>query len=118
MMQDALLATAGLVLLAAIGICLLPGCALNGRPMRFDPSNAGENVTKAKSWFIEGKTASQVPISCSFVEFDERGDFLEFRQHLDCQAKIKEMVKDRSAPACAVLPWLEEQFTVRRCSRV
>jgi hypothetical protein len=69
---------------------LLAGCSVNGRPMRFDPQG---NLPKAKSWFIEGKTTNGSPISCSFVEFDERGDFLSFKQHTDCQAKIKELVK-------------------------
>jgi len=35
----------------------------------------------SKSWYIEGVSAAGVPISCSFVEFDERGDFLDFSQH-------------------------------------
>lgn len=57
--------------------------------MRLNPSQYN---TKAKSWFIEGRTPAGAAVSCSFVEFDERGDFLDFAQHTDCQARIRELV--------------------------
>jgi len=60
--------------------------------MRFDPASA-QGSSKGKSWYIEGKAAAGVPISCSFVEFDERGDFLDFRQHLHCEARLKDLVE-------------------------
>ncbi|HZQ47793.1 MAG TPA: hypothetical protein VFC07_12315, partial [Verrucomicrobiae bacterium] len=83
------------IFFALAGICLLlfPGCAVNGRPMRFAPSSAGQLVPKSLSWYIEGKAKNGAPISCSFVEFDERGDFLDFRQHLSCEATIKNLVQ-------------------------
>jgi len=81
-----LIATAGLYLL------LRTGFSLNGKPMRFDPTGA-TGAAKSKSWQIEGIAAAGVPISCSFVEFDERGDFLDFNQHRACQATLKNLAK-------------------------
>jgi hypothetical protein len=83
----------GILVLAGGLLLILPGCSLNGRPMRFDPDGAGVDVPKAKSWYVEGKAENGTPFSCSFIEFDERGDFLDFGQHTHCQAKIKELVK-------------------------
>ena len=31
--------------------------------------------------------------SCSFVEFDGRGDFIDFKQHEDCYKQIREMLR-------------------------
>ncbi len=68
------------------------GCAVNGTPMRFEPST-NNSTPKSLSWYIEGKTKKTgATISCSFVEFDERGDFIDFRQHRDCEAKITNLV--------------------------
>src|SRR3954471_17503309 len=85
------LLTLALLFLAAVTLLLLPGCAVNGRPMRFDPQSASGPVPKAKSWYIEGKATNGATVSCSFVEFDERGDFLDFAQHTNCQAKLREL---------------------------
>ncbi|HLX69403.1 MAG TPA: hypothetical protein VKV04_07235, partial [Verrucomicrobiae bacterium] len=81
---------AAIVLLFIISF-IVSGCAVNGHPMRFDPA-ANSPVPKSLSWYIEGKTKTGAPISCSFVEFDERGDFLDFNQHLDCERRIKDLV--------------------------
>jgi len=89
-----------IVLLFAASV-LLSGCAVNGRPMRFDPSSANSATPKSLSWYIEGKTKTDQPISCSFVEFDERGDFIDFNQHLDCEARIKKLVA--SGPVLLVM---------------
>src|SRR6201993_3856239 len=64
----------------------------NGKSMRFD-SGGAEPAGKRKSWYIEGVSAAGVPISCSFVEFDERGDFLDFSQHKDCQTRLQHFAK-------------------------
>ncbi len=83
------------VILVAIGglyLLLRIGFSLNGKPMRFNPAGA-EPAGNSKSLYIEGVSAAGVPISCSFVEFDERGYFLDFRQHQDCQARIKQFAK-------------------------
>jgi hypothetical protein len=73
-------------------LLLRTGFSLNGKPMRFDPGGT-EAPGNNKSWYIEGVSAAGVPISCSFVEFDERGDFLDFSQHKDCQARLKHLAK-------------------------
>lgn len=78
----------GVPALALLGSMALSGCAVNGRPMRFDPASN----KKSLSWYIEGKAKNGKTISCSFVEFDERGDFIDFRQHQDCENKITGMV--------------------------
>ena len=85
------LVTLALLFLAAVTLLLLPGCAVNGRPMRFAPQGASGPTPKAKSWYIEGKATNGAAVSCSFVEFDERGDFLDFAQHTNCQAKLREL---------------------------
>ena len=85
---------AAVILIAIGGLYLLlrSGFSLNGKPMRFDPAGT-EPLGNSKSWYIEGVSAAGVPISCSFVEFDERGDFLDFSQHKDCQARLKHFAK-------------------------
>ena len=91
----------GVVALAALGCIILSGCASNGRPMRFEPVMDGVPRPKSLSWYIEGETSTRRLFSCSFVEFDERGDFLDFRQHLDCEARITKMVA--SGPVLLVM---------------
>src|SRR5258708_20100518 len=65
------------VLVALLGIYLLlrTGFSLNGKPMRFDPSS-GDGSSKTKSWYIEGVSSPGVPISCPFLKFHQRRDFL------------------------------------------
>ena len=54
-----------------------------------DPS---ESVPKADAWYIESKpTDGSLPYSCSFVEFDQRGDYLDFEQQRRSWEKIKEL---------------------------
>jgi hypothetical protein len=60
------------VTVIAIGglyLLLRSGFSLNGKPMRFDPGGA-EPPGNNKSWYIEGVSAGGVPISCSFVKFE------------------------------------------------
>ena len=87
-----LLTVVVLIALLCIYLLLRTGFSVNGFPMRFDPAK-GDGSSKTKSWYIEGVSAAGVPISCSFVEFDERGDFLDFDQHKDCQARLKQFAK-------------------------
>src|ERR1700722_2044407 len=90
-LRDDILGILGLALLLVSSCFLFSGCAVNGRPMRFEPVTDKGPTPKSLSWYIEGKTTNDRPISCSFVEFDERGDFLDFRQHQDCEARITNM---------------------------
>ena len=40
-------------------------------------------------WYIESiPTSGKLPISCSFIEFDERGDYLDFEQHRHAYEKV------------------------------
>ena len=77
-----------------LSIAILGGCATR-RPTR--PTNGVTNdpppsVKKANAWYIESKPLdSGKPISCSFVEFDERGDYLDFEQHRNAYNKIKQL---------------------------
>jgi len=91
----------GMVGLMVLGSMVFSGCAVNGRPMRFDPLTDNGSIPKSLSWYIEGRTKTDRLISCSFVEFDERGDFLDFRQHRDCEARITNMVE--SGPVLLVM---------------
>ena len=87
----------GVPTLAVLGSMVLSGCAVNGRPMRCDPASN----KKSLSWYIEGKAKNNKTISCSFVEFDERGDFIDFQQHQDCENRIKKLVA--SGPVLLVM---------------
>jgi hypothetical protein len=95
--KRSLIVSCALVIAASVTLLALPGCSVNGRAMRGNPRiSAGATPPKARSWFIEGKTTNGAPVSCSFVEFDERGDFLEFTQHTDCQARLKSLAASTS----------------------
>jgi hypothetical protein len=58
--------------------------------------NVGNNVpdppaamANAQRWYIESNSPEQgLPHSCSFVEFDERGDYLDFHQHKHAYEKV------------------------------
>jgi hypothetical protein len=96
------LATAVFAVVVLVACILaLPGCAVNGVPMRFNPSTSAGPAAKSLSWYIEGNTKTGETISCSFVEFDERGDFIDFDQHRDCEKRIKNMVA--SGPVLLVM---------------
>jgi hypothetical protein len=90
-MNYAFLSVAGVFLLIAFSAFLV-GCAPVSKPMRIVPKK-GEVVAQGKSSFIETK-AIETPYSYSFVEFDGRGDFIDFQQHQHCWSKIQEFSKD------------------------
>jgi hypothetical protein len=73
----------------AVILVLLAGCSTNGHAMRVQ--ERGDKTQNGTSWLIQGTTTNGTPFSCSFVEFDERGDFLEFQQHRDCQRHIADL---------------------------
>ena len=88
-------------LLVAAGIFVaLTGCATRGVPYRpaallvdhaHDRYDPPADLPKADAWYIQGQTApgrGGQEYSCSFVEFDERGDFLDFDQHTIAWKKI------------------------------
>jgi len=70
-------------------VFVFTGCTTVGKPMRIKP---GPGVPAAVSWYIESKpTNGASPVSCSFVEFDGRGDYIDFEQHTDAWVKVKEL---------------------------
>jgi len=83
----------GILLLAAC-IVLVSGCA-SRRAMRPTMGQAGDppdSVKKSEAWYIESTPQDgQRPVSCSFVEFDERGDYLDFQQHRRAYMKMREL---------------------------
>jgi hypothetical protein len=57
--------------------------------MRADPKTSA----KKDAWFIEGKDTNARPFSCSFIEFDGRGDYIDFNQHKAAWQKVKELAE-------------------------
>src|ERR1043165_4370306 len=87
-----------LALGAATLLLTVIGCASRGRALRPTQAGGAGNtpgpLSKANAWYIESSPkAGEKPLSCSFVEFDERGDYLEFEQHRHAYNKIKELGK-------------------------
>jgi hypothetical protein len=82
----------GAALLAA---CVVTGCCAGRHAMR--PTNGAvedpdAGVLMSDRWYIESKpTDGTLPYSCSFVEFDERGDYLDFRQQRRSWQKIRDL---------------------------
>ena len=78
----------------------LTGCSPVGKPMRQSLTSLDADGKKlplpdelGKRAFIEATNAVN-PYSCSFVEFDGRGDYIDFQQHHDCWNKIKKFAED------------------------
>jgi hypothetical protein len=70
---------------------LLRGNTPIGKPMRSQP---GDNVPAGESWFIESKEIdAALTHSCSFVEFDGQGDYVEFEQHQHAWKKVSELAR-------------------------
>jgi hypothetical protein len=48
----------------------------------------------AQKWYIESTSSEKrLPYSCSFVEFDERGDYLDFYQHKHAYEKMRALAQ-------------------------
>ena len=70
-----------------------------GRPMRIKP---GDKVPLGESWYIQSSPADPKHVhSCSFVEFDGRGDYIDFEQHRHAWEKVGELA--RKQPLLLVL---------------
>ena len=78
-----------LLIAILLALFLFVGCSINGRPMRVAQGGTANLTAAGDSFYISGQPGRAPNISCSFVEFDERGDFLDFEQHIDCQKRIK-----------------------------
>lgn len=75
------------LLLVPLLFCI--GCSTVGKPMRFDP----KTHAKKEAWYIEGQDKNGRPYSCSFVEFDGRGDYIDFRQHTNAWEQVKQLAE-------------------------
>lgn len=63
---------------------------VDGQPLP-DPALG---LAKAEAWYIESSpVAGELVHSCSFVEFDERGDYLDFNQHRHAYEKIRALAE-------------------------
>lgn len=72
-----------------LGYLLFRGKTPIGKPMRKRPA---DGVPPGESWFVETAQDGAVPIhSCSFVEFDGHGDYIDFEQHEHAWRKVKEL---------------------------
>ena len=82
-------------ILGGVGLALVfffTGCTSVGQPMRVKP---GPGVAAADSWYVESKPVEVgKPFSCSFVEFDGRGDYIDFRQHQDAWQKVQRFTNE------------------------
>lgn len=65
-----------------------------------DPSAA---MPFAKRWYIESTVGSSVVHSCSFIEFDERGDYLDFWQHKHAYETVMRLALARGEPPLFVM---------------
>jgi hypothetical protein len=63
-----------------------------GKPMRFDPALGGP---LGERWYMQSKPDSGAVHSCSFVEFDGRGDYIDFAQHKHAWEKVGELAKQQ-----------------------
>jgi hypothetical protein len=86
----------GYLTIGIIGLCiaLTCGCA-SRRAMRPTLGKAGDppaSILKGDAWYIQSTPPpGEKPVSCSFVEFDQRGDYLDFQQHRHAYLKIHEL---------------------------
>ncbi len=51
------------------------------------------DLPRSACWYIESRPGDAPPHSCSFVEFDERGDYLDFRQHRHAYERIEALAR-------------------------
>ena len=90
-----------LIVCATFALMLLTQCSTVGKAMRFNPKKPMPGaldgaLPKARdAWFIESKAVGEGhPYSCSFVEFDGRGDFIDFEQYKAAWRKVHELATD------------------------
>jgi hypothetical protein len=61
-----------------------------------------------ESWYIESSAGNTPVHSCSFVEFDVHGDYVNFEQHQCSLAQGGGTDDERSGISCDLLPWMKE----------
>jgi len=85
-----------LLALAAVALLIVVGCAPRGyalRPTKGEKSDPPDTTANGQAWYIESAPVAGKPTSCSFVEFDERGDYLDFQQHRHAYTKIRKLAE-------------------------
>jgi hypothetical protein len=88
-----------LLVLTVAAVCLIgwfPRTALRAvvNPNANVQPDPPPDMPNAKRWYVESNTRfGGRPYSCSFVEFDERGDYLDFHQHQHAYQKIRQLTK-------------------------
>ena len=77
-------------------LVFLCGCASRGVALRPTRDNDGKSLAKAPpamAHYIETTNVTGPVVSCSFVEFDERGDYLDFAQHTNAWNVVRDLSK-------------------------
>lgn len=103
-----LLLSAGWLLLHWVAFLVIIGVLVLGSVvMFFDRTSSGKSTrpeidpdAPERSYYIESEDGRH---SCSFVEFDGRGDFLNFDQHKDCWSKIRKLGKPENTQLILVI---------------
>jgi pimeloyl-ACP methyl ester carboxylesterase len=102
-----IVSTSAMACLLFEGQCMAPRTAM--RPVQikkgWDRKSAKELTTNEEipkpeiSWYIRcDNPDTGRSYSCSFVEFDERGDYLDFFQHVDAMKRISQLSAIRTRP--------------------
>lgn len=78
------------------------------RGVAFRPTNGRKGdpppgTAPGDAWYIESQPGKSAVHSCSFVEFDERGDYLDFGQHQHAWVKIRELSAGDKPPVLVVI---------------
>src|SRR5437588_1202803 len=78
---------------SALAYIIFRGNTPIGKPMRIKP---GAEVPVGESWFIESSANADASVhSCSFVEFDGQGDYINFEQHQHAWKKVSELARQQ-----------------------
>ena len=95
---------AGAALILSYVITWIAGSASRGVALRKviggvvgrDMPDPPDEIPIHQKWYIESVSPEKgLPHSCSFVEFDERGDYLDFHQHLHAYEKVKALANGK-----------------------
>lgn len=79
--------------LAFFAYYLFHGQTPIGQPMRRRP---GAGVPPGESWYIESQSnGGAPPHSCSFVEFDGHGDYIDFEQHTHAWQSVDRLARQQ-----------------------
>ncbi|HEV2806126.1 MAG TPA: hypothetical protein VGW57_14480 [Chthoniobacterales bacterium] len=67
---------------------------VEGGVIGHDTPDPPAGLDNGRKWYVESVSPEKgLPHSCSFVEFDERGDYLDFKQHLHAYEKVRALAQ-------------------------